>query len=92
MNAKRIFALIGVVLGLAVPISVQAAAALRVTPLTWNIIGLDSNTPASGPNLFPVGARVCNTGDAASGNVRAVLACDSLNAGIYLRAILGAGK
>src|SRR5574341_792780 len=34
------------------------AAALTVTPSTWNIIGLDSNTPAFGPNRFPVGAKV----------------------------------
>lgn len=36
------------------------AAALTVTPSTWNIIGLDSNTPSFGPNRFPVGARVCD--------------------------------
>jgi len=44
-------------LGLAV--SAPAAAAYTVTPETWDIIGLDSNTPASGPNRFPVGAKVC---------------------------------
>ena len=42
--------------------SVYAAPALTITPLTWNIIGLDSNDPASGPYLFPVGARVCSAG------------------------------
>jgi len=36
------------------------AAVTSVTPNTWNIIGLDSNTPGSGPNLFPVGAKVCS--------------------------------
>ena len=35
------------------------AAALTVAPSTWNIVGLDSNTPAFGPNRFPVGAKVC---------------------------------
>jgi hypothetical protein len=36
-----------------------ASAAITVTPNAWNVIGLDSNTPAFGPNRFPVGARVC---------------------------------
>jgi hypothetical protein len=35
------------------------AAAVTVTPLTWNIIGLDSNSPTAGPKHFPVGARIC---------------------------------
>ncbi|MFN8375373.1 MAG: hypothetical protein U0694_21155 [Anaerolineae bacterium] len=35
---------------------------LTVTPLTWNVIGLDSNSPTTGPRDFPVGAQVCNTG------------------------------
>src|SRR5687767_14370757 len=36
----------------------QAAPVLTITPLTWNVIGLDSNRPATGPDTFPVGARV----------------------------------
>src|SRR5512133_90522 len=43
-----------------------AAATLTITPNAWNIIGLDSNTPASGPFRFPVGAKVCNTSGAAT--------------------------
>lgn len=46
-------------LGLSCLMPKQAIAALSVTPSTWNIIGLDSNTPAFGPNRFPVGAEVC---------------------------------
>ena len=42
--------------------SAYAAPALTIAPITWNIIGLDSNTPASGPYLFPVGARICAAG------------------------------
>ncbi len=39
-----------------------AAAGLEVTPLTWDLIGLDSNKPTTqGPDTFPVGVRVCNT-------------------------------
>lgn len=47
------FALLGLT------VAAPAAAVYTVTPETWNTIGLDSNTPASGPNHFPVGARVC---------------------------------
>ena len=65
--------------------SAPASAALSVTPITWNIVGLDSNSPAFGPNRFPVGARVCNTGSTALGNVGAQLIWDSSNANINLR-------
>ena len=41
---------------------VHAAPTLTVTPLTFNVVGLDSNNTSVGPNLYPVGARVCNTG------------------------------
>ncbi len=40
--------------------SVHAASPMDVTPITWNVIGLDSNDVTSGPNRFPVGARACN--------------------------------
>jgi hypothetical protein len=40
-------------------VAAPAGASLTVTPITWNIIGLDSNRPDAGPNRFPVGARVC---------------------------------
>src|SRR6185295_15034513 len=46
-----------------------ASAILTVTPLTWNILGLDSNDVTTGPNEFPVGARVCNTGSVTATNV-----------------------
>ncbi|PKO00955.1 MAG: hypothetical protein CVU42_02225 [Chloroflexi bacterium HGW-Chloroflexi-4] len=42
------------------PQPVFAAAGLTITPITWNIVGLDSNNPATGPNEFPVGVKVCN--------------------------------
>ena len=41
---------------------VAAQPVLVISPLTWNVIGLDSNNTSVGPNTFPVGARVCNTG------------------------------
>jgi len=63
-----------------------AAASLSVTPLTWNVIGLDSNNVNTGPNHFPVGARVCNTGDAPATNVTSAFVWDSANPLINLRA------
>ena len=50
---------------------VQAAAApasLTIAPITWNVVGLDSNNVNTGPNDFPVGVRVTNpTGSSISG-------------------------
>ncbi|HZM23418.1 MAG TPA: hypothetical protein VFC02_16830, partial [Anaerolineales bacterium] len=57
-----------------------AATTLTVTPITWNIVGLDSNNVNVGPNQFPVGARVCNTGAAVATNVVATFVWDSANA------------
>ncbi|MFO7689996.1 MAG: hypothetical protein R6W83_05505, partial [Cryobacterium sp.] len=59
----------GVFLGLVALIAGgQAWAELTVTPITWDVVGLDSNRPlTSGPELFPVGAEVCS--DAATGNL-----------------------
>ena len=65
--------------------NVSAAAALTVTPITWNIVGLDSNNVNVGPNHFPIGARVCNTGDTAATNVTATFVWDSANALINTR-------
>jgi conserved repeat domain len=61
------------------------AASLTVTPITWNVVGLDSNSPATGPNRFPVGARVCNTGSSVLSDVTANFIWDSANANINLR-------
>ncbi len=65
--------------------STFAATTLTVTPITWNVIGLDSNNVNVGPNRFPVGARVCNTGSAAASNVTATLVWDSSNSYINIR-------
>lgn len=72
------------ILGLVFLISAPVTAAITsVTPMTWNIIGLDSNTPAFGPNRFPVGAKVCSD---AGGTVPVTLTWDSANAYVDLRA------
>ncbi|MGR8933050.1 MAG: DUF7933 domain-containing protein, partial [Gammaproteobacteria bacterium] len=60
-----------------------AYADLTVTPNTWNVIGLDSNTPASGPYRFPVGAKVCS--DVATTDVVVDFLWDSANAYINTR-------
>jgi len=56
-----------------------ANAQLTVTPVTWNVIGLDSNKQNDGPDTFPVGARVCNTGPTAITNVVGNFIWDSAN-------------
>jgi uncharacterized repeat protein (TIGR01451 family) len=68
----------------AVGIPLAAEATLTVTPITWNIVGLDSNNPAVGPHLFPVGARVCS--NVATTNVAVNFVFDTANANINLRA------
>ena len=65
---------------LVIPTSSVSAALtlgdLTVTPLTWNVIGLDSNDVTVGPDTFPVGARVCNNGDSPAVNVQAAFSWD----------------
>ncbi|HZP64794.1 MAG TPA: hypothetical protein VFB32_00670, partial [Rudaea sp.] len=69
------------IVSLAAPIA--AHAALTVSPLTWNVIGLDSNSPTSGPKNFPVGARICS--NVATTNVTANLVFDTANPNISIR-------
>lgn len=63
-----------------------AFAGITITRVTWNVIGLDSNNVSVGPNVFPVGARVCNTGGAAVNNVVSRFVWDGSNAYINLDA------
>lgn len=65
-----IITLIQHILG-SIPIALAQATEpnLTITPITWNVIGLDSNNVNVGPNNFPVGARVCNTGAAVIGDL-----------------------
>ena len=62
-----------------------AAASLSIAPITWNVIGLDSNNVNVGPNHFPIAARVCNTGDAPATNVTSTFVWDSANPLVNLR-------
>lgn len=45
---------------LAVASSALSAQAQTIEPITWNVVGLDSNNVSVGPNVFPIGARICN--------------------------------
>ena len=71
---SRLARLLGPIVALATIISMilapapvaRAATSLTVTPITWNVIGLDSNNVYVGPNNFPIGARVCNLGGSAT--------------------------
>ena len=64
----------------------QAASAnLTITPVTWNVIGLDSNNVTVGPNVFPVGVRVANTDATTTAtNVVGTFVWDTANAFIDL--------
>ena len=59
--------------GIMVLYSSSAIAALTVTPITWNVVGLDSNSFLTGPNLFPVAARVCAVGSPSNGPITATM-------------------
>ena len=59
--------------------SAEAAPVLTVQPITWNVIGLDSNRPNVGPDTFMVGARACNAGDADATDVTATFVWDGAN-------------
>jgi hypothetical protein len=55
---------------------------LTVTPISWDVVGLDSNNVNVGPNLFLIGSRVCAT--QASTAVTATLVWDTPNSFINL--------
>jgi LPXTG-site transpeptidase (sortase) family protein len=83
-----LFALLIIMLALSVfqpQATASAAAVLTISPITWNVIGLDSNNVSVGPNNFPVGARVCNTGNVAATNVTSTFVWDSVDPYISLR-------
>lgn len=46
-----------------------ATPLLNIQPISWNVIGLDSNNVNVGPNVFMVGARVCNVGSTPASNI-----------------------
>ncbi len=66
------------------PVAANAAVTLTIAPVSWNVVGLDSNSPATGPGNFPVGARVCSS--VATTNVAVNYVWDTANAFVDLRA------
>jgi hypothetical protein len=44
----------------------KTVAALSITPISWGVVGLDSNRVMDGPDTFMIGARVCNEEDTAA--------------------------
>lgn len=64
--------------------SISAGAAVTITSTSWNVVGLDSNSPSSGPDTYQIGARVCNTGGAAVTNIVGTFVWDSSNSFINL--------
>jgi uncharacterized repeat protein (TIGR01451 family) len=65
-----------------------ARAQVTVAPVTWNVIGLDSNkwSQGDGPDTFQVGARACNVGATAVANITGTFFWDSSNPYINLAA------
>ena len=57
----RVLLLVGLFFGALLSGPALATGVITVNPITWNVVGLDSNSPtsASSPYRFPVGARVC---------------------------------
>ncbi len=90
-KARRIslslIAAIALLIGLFPPLStVGAAEQLTITPITWNVVGLDSNNVFVGPNMFPVGVRVCNdSSTTTANNVRSAFHWETTDTYINLR-------
>ena len=80
-NVLKIFLLFTTLIGFA---ATNYAALTLDDDITWNIIGLDSNKVADGPNLFPSGVRVCNIGATTETNVTATFVWDSANSLVNL--------
>ncbi|HSL45573.1 MAG TPA: DUF11 domain-containing protein, partial [Anaerolineales bacterium] len=62
-----------------------AAATFSLRPITWNVVGLDSNNVNVGPSNFPVGVRVCNTGNLTATGITADFVWDTSDVFIDLR-------
>ncbi len=49
------------------------AAELSVTPITWDVIGMDHNDQTAGPDTFLIGARIENVGDQTATSLSATI-------------------
>jgi uncharacterized repeat protein (TIGR01451 family) len=64
-------------------VGIASSHGLTIESITWGIIGLDSNDVTVGPTIYPVGVRVCATGDAVTG-ITVTFTWDSANPFINL--------
>ena len=86
-HALRALATLTITIGtIGLPVAASAAGpTLAISPLEWNVVGLDSNSPASGPNRFHIGALVCNTGDAPATSIEAAWSWDTEGSAVSLQ-------
>jgi hypothetical protein len=78
IRGRLVAALSAILVVLAVVVPAAAAPdILSVTPVTWDVIGLDSNKVNQGPNLYPVAAKVCNAGSSTASAVTASFIWDT---------------
>jgi LPXTG-site transpeptidase (sortase) family protein len=82
---STLFVLLAIVLLWPVQSVAASGGGLTVTPITWNVVGLDSNNVNVGPNDFPVGARICNYSGSNLTDVQPAFVWDSSNLYIDLR-------
>ncbi|MEK6276237.1 MAG: hypothetical protein AABM30_13035, partial [Actinomycetota bacterium] len=68
-RAALVVAAVVIAFGVSAASPNAAPGPMTVTPITWDVLGLDSNNVNTGPNVFPVGVRVCNTGSDPATNV-----------------------
>ena len=78
---SRIVATIALAITVVLPFGAAQAHFLR--PITWNVVGLDSNNVDLGPARFPVGVRICAQASALS-NHKAQFSWLSANAFVSL--------
>jgi hypothetical protein len=64
----------------------QAVTQVEISHITFGTIGLDSNDVNAGPNVFPVGVRITNTGGETATDLTATFAFTTTNANINLDA------
>jgi len=82
--ARLVFVIVTLSFFLSIPAMAVTTLSIAPPPVSWNVIGLDSNSPATGPHLFPVGTRICSS--VATTNVSATFTFDTANAFVNLRA------
>jgi uncharacterized repeat protein (TIGR01451 family) len=83
LHRLRIVRATALAIGFVLLAAAPARATLTVGPITWNVVGLDSNSPTAGPKDFPVGVRVCS--NAATSGVSVAWSWDSANPNVNLR-------